>query len=87
MQRPIRNSDDRRSTLLRSPLLLIGAGVFFAVAMLSVTFAILYGGRQDAMEHSMEWSSNTVLVLDQDIDHDITLVTVVTGSRGRHASS
>jgi diguanylate cyclase (GGDEF)-like protein len=73
MQTPTPNSNDRRSALLRSPRLLIGAGVIFAVAMLSVVCAILYGGRQDAMEHSKEWSSNTLLVLEQDIDHDITL--------------
>lgn len=73
MQTPIPDPDDRRSTWLRSPRLLIGAGVLFAGAMLSVSFAILYGGRQDAMEHSMEWSRNTALVLDRDIKHDITL--------------
>jgi diguanylate cyclase (GGDEF)-like protein len=72
MQTPTPNSNDRRSAMLRSPRLLIGAGVVFAVAMLSVVCAILYGGRQDAMEHAIESSSNTLLVLEQDIDHDIT---------------
>jgi diguanylate cyclase (GGDEF)-like protein len=73
MQTPIRNSDHRLSVALGSPGVLIGGGVLFAIAMLSISIAILYGGRQDAMQHSVEWSRNTLLVIERDLTHDIEL--------------
>jgi diguanylate cyclase (GGDEF)-like protein len=73
MRTPIRDSDHRLLTPRISPALLILVGVGFAIAMLLVAVAILYGGREDAMQHSTEWSRNTLVVLEQDIDHDIKL--------------
>jgi len=41
--------------------------------MLAVSGTILYGGRHDATQHSIEWSNNTLNVVSQDIAHDIEL--------------
>ncbi|HTI17696.1 MAG TPA: sensor domain-containing diguanylate cyclase [Trinickia sp.] len=73
MQTPPRNLLHRLSVLLGSPRMLVGCGVLFAFTMFSVTFAIVYGGRQDAIAHSIEWSQNTLLVLQRDIAHDMEL--------------
>ncbi|HTI18245.1 MAG TPA: hypothetical protein VL598_11325, partial [Trinickia sp.] len=64
MRTPIRDSDHRPLTPRISPALLILVGVGFAIAMLLVAVAILYGGREDAMQHSTEWSRNTLVVLE-----------------------
>jgi diguanylate cyclase (GGDEF)-like protein len=68
-----RITSNRLFTLLAAPRVLVGGGVAFAVAMLSISGVILYGGRHDATQHSLEWSNNTLNVVSQDIAHDIEL--------------
>ncbi|ASW04433.1 sensor domain-containing diguanylate cyclase [Paraburkholderia aromaticivorans] len=67
------DSDKRLFALITSPRVVIGSGVILAFAMLSICAFILYGGRQDALEHASDSSRNTMLVIERDIERNIEL--------------
>lgn len=80
------HAEHRLSALVSSPRIVIGGGIVVAIAMLTVCTAVLFGGRQDAMEHASDSSRNTLLVIERDIVrnvevYDLSLQAVVDGVR------
>jgi hypothetical protein len=67
------DAEHRLSALVSSPRIVIGSGIVVATAMLTVCAAILFGGRQDAMEHASDSSRNTLLVIERDIARNVEL--------------
>jgi diguanylate cyclase (GGDEF)-like protein len=70
---PGRSSKFGFAAPISSPIWLVAGGTVFALSMLAVSALNLYGGRQDAMDHSTEWSRNTLVVIERDITHDLDL--------------
>jgi diguanylate cyclase (GGDEF)-like protein len=67
------DSDHHLSALVSSPRIVIGGGIVVAIAMVTVCTAMLFGGRQDAMERAADSSRNTLLVIERDIARNIEL--------------
>jgi Cache domain len=70
---PGRSSKFGFAALISSPIWLVAGGTVFAISMLAVSAFNVYGGRQDAMDHSNEWSRNTLVVIERNITRDLDL--------------
>lgn len=70
----------------KRPLMVGGFGTLVAVLMIALSFATLYNGRSEALDHASETSANLVSIMSNDIArnvelYDLSLRAVVDGAQ------